>query len=60
VCATHWTLADAFATAALARFRLHGFDGTWPENVARYYARMKARKSFVDAGVIDSGTEHDL
>lgn len=64
VSAAHWTLADAFATAALARFRLHGFDGWWSngenERVARYYERMKARKSFVDAGVIDTGTERDL
>ncbi len=61
---SRWTLADAFATAALARFRLHGFDRWWSNgdlsNVARYYARMQARKSFVDAGVIDTGTERDL
>ncbi len=64
VSAAHWTLADAFATAALARFRLHGFDGWWSngenENVASYYARIRRRKSFVDAGVVDAGTESDL
>jgi glutathione S-transferase len=64
VSATHWTLADAFATAALARFRVHGFDGWWSngenENVARYYARMRTRKSFIAAGVVDTGTESDL
>jgi len=64
VSAARWTLADAFTTAAIARFRLHGYGGWWSngenENVARYYARMQARKSFVEAGVIDSGTERDL
>ena len=64
LCSAQWTLADAFATAALARFRLHGFHAWWSngenENVAPYYARMQARKSFVDAGVIDTGTERDL
>jgi glutathione S-transferase len=64
VSAAHWTLADAFATAALARFRLHGFDGWWSggdnANVAAYYQRMKERPSFEAAGVIDTGTERDL
>jgi glutathione S-transferase len=64
VSGARWTLADAFATASLARFRLHGFDEWWSsgmnENIARYYARMQTRKSFVDAGVIDTGTERDL
>jgi glutathione S-transferase len=64
VSAGQWTLADAFATAALARFRLHGFDAWWTNgenaNVARYYARMQARRSFTEAGVIDTGTEGDL
>lgn len=64
VAGNHWTLADAFATAALARFRLHGFEAWWSngnnENVTRYYERMKARKSFVEAGVIETGTEHDI
>jgi glutathione S-transferase len=64
VCASTWTLADAFATAALARFLLHGFGEWWSNgenaNVAAYYARMQARKSFAFAGVIDTGTESDL
>ena len=64
VCAAHWTLADAFATAALARFRLHGFEAWWQSgdnpNVAAYYRRMQQRSSFIDAGVIDTGTERDL
>jgi glutathione S-transferase len=63
VCSERWTLADAFATAALARFRLHGFHAWWSkdnENVARYYARMQMRESFVEAGVVDTGTERDL
>jgi len=64
VCSARWTLADAFATAALARFRLHGFHEWWSngenENVARYYSRMQTRKSFVEAGVVDTGTERDL
>jgi glutathione S-transferase len=64
VSAAHWTIADAFATAALARFRLHGFDRWWSNgentNVARYYARMRARKSFTQAGVIETGSEDDV
>jgi glutathione S-transferase len=64
VSAARWTVADAFATAALARFRLHGFERWWSngenENVAEYYARMQRRESFVAAGVIDTGTESDL
>lgn len=55
--AAHYTLADAFATAALARFRLHGFASWWSggknANVAAYYSRMKARPSWRAAGVID-------
>ncbi len=64
VSAAAWTLADGFATAALARFRLHGFEGWWSNganaNVAAYYARMKARPSFAAAGVVDEGSERDL
>jgi glutathione S-transferase len=64
VSATRWTLADAFVTAALARFRLHGFEAWWSnganENLARYYARMQTRTSFEAAGVIDTGHEGDL
>ncbi len=62
--ADHYTLADAFATAALARFRMHGFQPWWSggENadVAAYYAAMKARPSWLAAGVVDSGSERDL
>ena len=64
VSAAQWTLADAFATAALARFRLHGFEGWWSSgdnaNVAAYYRRMRERPSFEEANVIDTGTERDL
>lgn len=59
-----YTLADPFATAALARFRLHGFQTWWEDganpDVAAYYGRMKARPSWAAAGVIDSGSERDL
>ncbi len=58
-----YSLADCFATAALARFRVHGFEGWWSgENprVAAYYARMKARPSFRAAEVLDTGTERDI
>jgi len=59
-----YTLADAFATAALARFRLHGFDTWWTgggnSHVADYYGRMKARPSWQAADVIDQGSERDL
>ena len=59
-----YTLADAFATAALARFRLHGFEVWWSggkkANVAAYYRRMQMRPSFTEAGVTDSGSERDL
>jgi glutathione S-transferase len=64
VSAAYWTIADAFATAVLARFRLHGFEGWWSNgenaNVARYYDRMRARESFTRAGVIESGSEDDI
>jgi glutathione S-transferase len=59
-----YTLADPFATAALARFRLHGFDAWWSAgdnpNVAAYYARMEMRPSWAEAGVVDRGSERDL
>ncbi|MCR9134940.1 MAG: glutathione S-transferase family protein [Alphaproteobacteria bacterium] len=56
-----YSLADCFATAALARFKIHGFSGWWADtSVADYYARMKQRPSFAEAQVIDSGTERDL
>jgi len=64
VCGDHYTLADTFATPALARFRLHGFDGWWSggdnSNVAAYYRRMQARPSWSHAEIIDSGSERDL
>jgi glutathione S-transferase len=64
VSARTWTLADTYATAALARFRLHGFQDWWEggeySRVAAYYERMQARPSFARAGVVDSGTERDL
>ena len=59
-----YSLADCFATAALARFRLHGFETWWLDgrnpHVADYYVRMKARPSFIEAGVLDTGTERDI
>jgi len=59
-----YTLADPFATAALARFRLHGFQAWWEDgadpNVAAYYERIKARPSWTAAEVIDTGSERDL
>ena len=52
-----YSLADSFATAALARFTVHGFAGWWADgdnpNIAPYYGRMKARTSFTEAGVVD-------
>lgn len=64
VCGDAVTLADAFAAAALARFRLHGFESWWTggasPRVAAYYRRMKARPSWAEAGVIDSGSERDI
>ena len=64
VAGEHYTLADAFASAALARFRLHGFQPWWSDgenaNVAAYYERMRSRPSWTAAGVIDSGSEADL
>jgi glutathione S-transferase len=64
VSASHYTLADAFATAALARFRLHGFEIWWSAganpSVAAYYRRMQERPSWSAAGVVDSGNERDL
>ena len=59
-----YTLADTFATAALARFRLQGFEDWWSgganPNVAAYYRRMRERPSWSAAGVVDTGTESDL
>jgi glutathione S-transferase len=56
-----YSLADCFATAALARFRIHGFEKWWAGTATGdYYARMKARPGFEEAEVIDTGTERDL
>ena len=64
VSADRYTLADTFATAALARFRLHGFDTWWADgdnaNVAEYYTRVRTRPSWSAAAVVDSGSERDL
>lgn len=58
LCDGQYTLADAFATAALARFQLHGFGVWWTDgarpNVAAYYARAKGRPSWSAAGVVDA------
>ncbi len=56
-----YSLADAFATAALARFRIHGFEDWWRGTALEdYYGGMKARPSFKAAEVIDTGSERDL
>jgi glutathione S-transferase len=56
-----YSLADCFATAALARFTIHGFVEWWAAtSVNDYYARMKQRPSFAAAEVVDTGTERDL
>ena len=59
-----YTLADTFATAALARFRLHGFEEWWSDganaNVANYYRRVRERPSWSAAGVVDFGNENEL
>lgn len=56
-----YSLADCFATAALARFTIHGFVRHWAGTpLARYYERMKARPSFTAAEVVETGSEKDL
>jgi glutathione S-transferase len=56
-----YSLADCFATAALARFTIHNFAPWWQGTALEgYYHRMKARPSFTAAEVIDTGTERDL
>lgn len=56
-----YSLADCFATAALARFTIHRLDPWWSRTPLQdYYERMKARPSFPEAEVIDTGTERDL
>lgn len=58
---TGYSLADCFATAALARFTIHRLDKWWAgKPLEGYYAKMKSRLSFVEAEVIDTGTEMDL
>ena len=64
ISADHFTLADAFAAAALARFRLHGFQDWWAggrnTNIGPYYERLKARPSWNRAEIVDSGSESAL
>jgi len=61
VAGEHYSLADCFATAALARFTIHRLDVWWAGTpLEEYYVRMKARPSFVVADVVDTGTERDL
>jgi glutathione S-transferase len=56
-----YSIADCFATAALARFTIHGFEDWWQQTALEgYYTRMKARPSFSAAEVIDTGSERDL
>ena len=60
--AGQYTLADTFATAALARFRKHGFDHWWTggksPHVSRYYDAMKVRPSWAEAAVDEGGSPH--
>jgi len=59
-----YTLADTFATAALARFRMHGYDMWWQNganpHVADYYRRMQERSSWAEAGVVDNADERNI
>lgn len=56
-----YSLADCFATAALARFRIHGLARHWAGTALEgYYAAMRERPSFAGAEVIDTGHERDL
>ena len=56
-----YSLADCFATAALARFTIHRLAPSWEGTALDgYYAHMKARDSFAAAEVVDTGTERDL
>ena len=58
---TTYSLADCFATAALARFMIHRLQDWWQgTELEDYYERMKARPSFEAADVIDTGSERDL
>lgn len=56
-----YSLADCFATAALARFTMHKLQDWWLGTALEdYYSRMKARSSFEQAEVMDAGSERDL
>ena len=56
-----YSLADCFATAALARFTIHKLGDWWADTpLDDYYTQMKARPSFAVADVVDTGTERDL
>ena len=56
-----YTLADCFATAALARFTVHGFAPWWAgSKLEDYFARMHERPSYGEADVVHTGTENDL
>ena len=56
-----YSLADCFATAALARFTIHRLSIWWEGTpLEDYYTRMKARPSFTAAEVVETGTERDL
>ncbi|MGI9395575.1 MAG: glutathione S-transferase family protein [Boseongicola sp.] len=57
----NYSLADCFATAALARLTIHKLDHWWAgQPLECYYAKMKIRPSFAAADVVDIGTEKDL
>ena len=56
-----YSLADCFATAALARFKIHGFEHWWSGTpLDDYYESMRSRPSFAVAEVIETGSERDL
>ena len=57
----NYSLADSFATAALARLTIHKLQDWWRGSALKdYYESMKARPSFEAAEVIDTGSERDL
>lgn len=61
IAGNNYSLADSFATAALARFTIHHFDCWWMgQPLEEYYARMRSRSSFITAEVVDTGMEGDL
>lgn len=56
-----YSLADCFATAALARFKIHKLQDWWQGTALEtYYDRMRERPSFEAAEVMDTGSERDL